>query len=300
MGCLQRFESYLLYEKRCSGNTLLSYKTDLKQFESFCARHEVNFPYEVEKTHIRSWLAHLSLEQIKPSSINRKLSSLKTFYNFCLQRKLVEDNPTIQIKGLKKPKSIPGSMKESEISAMFSRLHLLLKKEVDSGKQFSLFRDLIVLELLYSTGMRRAELTGLKVVDINFERQLVRVFGKGSKEREIPLGPQLIDHLNAYLQFRDKHFASKCDFLIVTEKGLPAYDKYIYLLVRKYMEGITSLEKKSPHVLRHSFATHLTENGAQLPEVRELMGHTSLAATEIYLNHSMTKIKEIYRDALPR
>ena len=297
---LKRFESFLLHEKRCSEHTLTAYRKDLLQFRSFCEKMDVAFPDKVQVREIRSWLAEMSINKTQPSTINRKLSSVKSFYNFCLRRKLVEENPALNIKGLKKMRLMPSAVKDSELQNMFDSIYTHIQNEEDSDSRFSMTRDLTVLELLYSTGMRRSELISLTVDDLDFARGLIKVFGKGRKEREIPLSDQLIHKLDQYLELRGGRVVDSERALIVTDRGKPAYDKFIYLLVRRHLTGYTSLDKKSPHALRHSFATHLTENGAQLPEVKELMGHASLAATEVYLSNSTKKLKEIYRDTHPR
>ncbi len=300
MDSLKRFESYLLHEKRCSEHTLIAYRKDLLQFRSFCEELEIGFPDDVKVRDIRSWLANMSIKKIQPSTINRKLSSVKSFYNFCLRRNLVKENPALNIKGLKKMRLMPSAVKDSELQNMFDSIYSQIQKEKDAELRFSMIRDLTVLELLYSTGMRRSELISLTVDELDFSRGTIKVFGKGRKEREIPLSDLLIHKLDHYLNFRAERVDNSERALIITDQGKAAYDKFIYLLVKRHLTGHTSLDKKSPHALRHSFATHLTENGAQLPEIKELMGHTSLAATEVYLSNSTKKLREIYRDTHPR
>jgi len=300
MDSLKRFESYLLHEKRCSEHTLIAYRKDLNQFRSFCEDLEIGFPDDVKVRDIRSWLASMSINKIQPSTINRKLSSVKSFYNFCLRRNVVKENPALNIKGLKKMRLMPSAVKDSELQKMFDSIYSHIQKEEDPEVRFSMIRDLTVLELLYSTGMRRSELISLTLDDLDFSRGIIKVFGKGRKEREIPLSDQLVYKLDHYLNFRKERVEETERALIITDRGKAAYDKFIYLLVKRHLTGYTSLNKKSPHALRHSFATHLTENGAQLPEVKELMGHASLAATEVYLSNSTKKLREIYRDTHPR
>ncbi len=300
MDSLKRFESYLLHEKRCSEHTLIAYRKDLNQFRSFCEDLEIGFPDDVKVRDIRSWLASMSINKNQPSTINRKLSSVKSFYNFCLRRNVVKENPALNIKGLKKMRLMPSAVKDSELQKMFDSIYSHIQKEEDPEVRFSMIRDLTVLELLYSTGMRRSELISLTLDDLDFSRGIIKVFGKGRKEREIPLSDQLVYKLDHYLNFRKERVEETERALIITDRGKAAYDKFIYLLVKRHLTGYTSLNKKSPHALRHSFATHLTENGAQLPEVKELMGHASLAATEVYLSNSTKKLREIYRDTHPR
>ncbi|TVR89691.1 MAG: integrase [Saprospirales bacterium] len=300
MDSLKRFESYLLHEKRCSEHTLIAYRKDLMQFRSFCEEMEVDFPEDVKVRDVRSWLASMSINKIQSSTINRKLSSIKSFYNFCLRRNLIKENPALNIKGMKKMRLMPSAVKDSELQNMFDSIYSQIQKEKDAELRFSMIRDLTVLEILYSTGMRRSELISLTVDGLDFSRGTIKVFGKGRKEREIPLSDLLIHKLDHYLNLRAERVDDSERALIITDQGKAAYDKFIYLLVKRHLTGYTSLDKKSPHVLRHSFATHLTENGAQLPEIKELMGHTSLAATEVYLSNSTRKLREIYRDTHPR
>ena len=294
MDYFKSFKSYLLYEKRASSHTAVSYLTDLKQFADYLTEYDVEFPEEVEITHVRSWLTSLSLQNLKPASINRKLSSVRTFYRFLRLRGLSTKNPLQYIKGLKKGTKIPTVVKESEIAAFY-------QQNPAGGDDFKRTRDLICLDLLYSTGVRRAELKTIRLQDVDRSRKTIRVMGKGGKVREIPVSDTLLSGIDHYCRLVDaENFEMVHSYLLVTDKGQPLYDKFIYLLVKKYLGQISSVDKKSPHVLRHSFATHLMDNGASLSAVKDLLGHASLASTEVYLHHSMKKIKSIYKDALPR
>lgn len=294
MDYFKSFKSYLQYEKRSSPHTVISYIADLSQFFNYLEEHEVDFPNGVQSTHIRSWLTSLTLSEFKPSSINRKLSSIRTFFRFLKQRNGFEGDPLKYVKGLKKGARIPVVVKEREMAALYSEME-------DNKTDFVILRDFMCLDMMYSTGMRRGELTQIKLGDINKSRSVVRIKGKGGKTREIPLSPKLMDTIDKYLNLRNtQSFEVDHDFLLVTNKGRPIYEKFIYTLVKKYLGRVSSVARKSPHVLRHSFATHLTENGAPLSALRDLLGHSSLASTEIYLHHSMKKIKSIYKEALPR
>lgn len=294
-GIVDKFCSFLRYERRYSEHTISSYLIDITQFSNYCSSNQISFPGEVQPINVRSWIAELSIRGLESRSINRKITSLRTFFTFCRTQNILTKNPVQIVKGLRIGKQIPPTLKESEILRLFQSMQDALE---DNGS-FPVVRDLVVLEILYSTGIRRAELIELKIGDINFDRSVVRVMGKGRKEREIPLTHKLIDIINIYMYHRSEMNPSN-DFLILTNKANKAYPKFIYSLVIKYLSTVSSIENRGPHSLRHSFATHLAENGADIAAVKKLLGHSSLASTEVYIHNSVGKLKEIYKQSLPR
>ncbi|TVR82827.1 MAG: integrase [Saprospirales bacterium] len=294
-GIVDKFCSFLKYERRYSEHTITSYLNDIKQFIKYCEFLQIGFPVDVRPTHVRSWVAELSIRGLKPRSINRKVTSLRTFFTFCRANKILPDNPVQIVKGLRIGKSIPSTIKESELEELFGQM----QHAMADGYPFSILRDLAVLEILYGTGIRRAELIELKINDIDDHRSVLRVMGKGRKERELPLTGKLMDIIYIYIHHRAE-MNPPHEYLIVTNKGRKAYPRFIYSLVTRYLRSVSSVENRGPHSLRHSFATHLTENGADIAAVKKLLGHSSLASTEVYIHNSMGKLKEIYKQSLPR
>lgn len=288
------FLQYLEFEKRFSPHTLAAYQSDLQQFSSFLANtYEITSVNEVKHTHIRSWIVELMQEKIQPRSINRKLSCLKTFFKYLQKRKLIAKNPMQKIVAPKMGKRLPAFVNKQKIDLLF--------KDVDFGKGYSGLRNRTMLELLYGTGMRRSELIGLKVEDVNLDQATLKVLGKGNKERMIPLSPHLMEILKEYLIFRKEVFGSASSApLLLTDKGQKMYPKLVYNLVKRYLSVVTTIEQRSPHVLRHSFATHLSDNGADLNAIKELLGHASLAATQVYTHNSIERLQEVYKKAHPK
>lgn len=230
---------------------------------------------------------------IRPKSINRKISSIKSFYQFLRRKQLVEKNPTLKLASLKKEKRLPETISQKDLN----RLSAIL----EDSEEFEGVRDHLVIELLYQTGMRRSELIGLKRTDVNFALGRLKVLGKGNKERFIPLSPAILSLLGKYISVKESNFGEILDGpLIVTNKGSEPYPKFIYNIVHKNLSLVSTSKKRSPHVLRHSFATHLTDEGAELNAVKELLGHSSLAATQIYTHNSIDKLKKAYKQAHPK
>ncbi|MEO9872276.1 tyrosine-type recombinase/integrase [Ekhidna sp.] len=289
---VETFLKYLSFEKRYSKHTLEAYGKDLNQFSGFLEKDfEIQDLSKVKHAQIRGWIVQLMDEGLSPKSVNRKIATLKSFYKFLLGREFVESNPTSQIKPLKTEKDLPAFVKEEEITNLLDR--------VEFPKDFSGHRDRLLLELLYSTGIRLSELQGLKDSDVNFYANTILVLGKRNKERIIPIGNSLIQLIVDYLKVRDQ-ITIKEEKLLVTDTGNALYPMFIYRKVKKYLTAVTTLSKKSPHVMRHTFATHLLNKGADLNAVKDLLGHTSLAATQVYTHNSIEKLKAAFDQAHPK
>ncbi len=296
MDYLQSFDNYLRHEKRVSNHTVKAYIADLSQFIERLSESNKDFPLDVEATDIRNWLSEMAILDKSPATVNRKISCLRSFFKFMTIRHDCEKDPTRYIKGLRKGKKSPLALKEKELIQIFDSL------SVSASANFIEFRRYIVFELLYSLGLRRSELIELKEEDIDFNRYTIRIYGKGKKVRELPMRIELANILKNYLKVRDEKFDdTDTSYLVLTDKGKKTYDKMIYLLVRQYLtDKKISLTRKSPHILRHSFATHLTDRGAPLSAVRDLLGHSNLASTQVYLHNSTRKLKEVHKSCLPR
>lgn len=291
---LKSFITYLTHEKRYSPHTITSYQTDLDQFEEYIANtFEISFP-EVKHTHIRSYMVDLMEKQTSESSINRKVSALRSLYKFLLREEKVEHNPTVLIKAPKIPKRLP-------VFVDSQKMNNLLDAEQYFDNSFASIRDHLVIELLFGTGMRLAELIQLKDIDVDMYSGTIKVLGKRNKERIIPINKQLINQVGNYIEQKKlQNFSNNLLNLIVTNTGKPAYPKLIYRIVTLYLNHISTNDKKSPHVLRHSYATTLLNAGADLNAIKELLGHASLAATQVYTHNSIERLKTIYKQAHPK
>ena len=291
---IKQFFSFLEYEKRYSPHTLISYKKDIAQFTDFLSK---TFETELLKANhqmVRSWVIDLAEAEIAPASISRKLSSLKSLYKFLLKEGMVDANPATAVKSPKKAKKLPVFVDENKIIP-------LLDSENIFDDSFSGTRDKLIMELLFGTGIRLSELTNIKLNDFSIQEQLLKVLGKRNKERIIPLNKSLCVLVDYYLNHRKICF-SKIDtpYLILTDKGDKAYPKLIYRVVNKYLSMISTQQKKSPHVLRHSFATTLLNKGADINAIKELLGHANLSATQIYTHNTVERLKSIYKQAHPK
>lgn len=288
------FIQYLQYEKRYSEHTVISYKFDLEQFMQFIAvRYELDSPSEITGVMIRSWVIELINENAKPVTVKRKLSALKTYFKFLLRERVIVQNPMLQVSSPKQGKRLPIFVPVPEM------INLLEKRQW--GNDFSSLRDRLILEILYGTGIRRAELVGLKLQDIDLNQQQIRILGKGSKTRLLPIGAGLCQLIADYLSLRQSSFDSIVHlYLLITDKGAPIYPRLVYQIVRKYLSEVTTIEKRSPHVLRHTFATHLSDSGAELSAIKELLGHANLTATQIYTHNSIERLRQVYQQAHPK
>lgn len=287
------FLNYIQYEKKYSKHTLTAYQKDLEQFQSFIYQlYEQEDLTQVDYNQIRSWVVQLMEDDVQSPSIHRKISSLKSFYKFLQRRGSVQNNPATDIILPKKSKSKPKYIHESQLENLFER--------VTFPEDYTGQRDKLILELLYNTGMRRAELLNLQIQDIDFSTLYIKVLGKGNKERIIPISKDLGHAIQSYLEVRNATFNADTSHLLLTQKGKPLYPKLVYNVVKQYLSLVTTAENKNPHTLRHSFATHMLANGADLKAIQDLLGHSSLAATQIYTSHSLEKLKEVYKKAHPK
>lgn len=289
------FRNYLHYEKRFSDHTIKAYLADVDQCFAFIgATFEIEDPEGVAHGHIRSWMVHLLEAGKTPRSINRKLSSLRSYYRFMQREGIVKTNPFSKITGPKMGKRLPEVVEEKKIN--------FLLDEMEFPEGFSGIRDRLIIELLYLVGLRRSELISMTPSDVDSKRQIIKVHGKGGKQRNVPVSRAVLRSVHDYTESRNGEFGdlgTKMP-LIVTDKGKQAYPKYIYNKVTKYLGMVTSSDKRSPHVLRHSFATHLAEEGADINAIKELLGHSSLAATQVYTHTSIKRLKEAYDQAHPK
>lgn len=289
---LGRYLNFIQYEKSYSPNTLTSYKKDIQNYIDFLVAE--SFTIEEASHHqIRSYLASLMASGMKPRSINKVISTLRSFYKFLLREQLVDTNPLQLIKNLKTPKKIPVFIEEEAIVN-------LLNCQRSFSNDFSGQRDRLVLELLFGTGIRRAELILIRHSHIDFINQTIRILGKGNKERLIPIYAYLTDFLREYIENKEELFDQTSKQLIVNDQGNDASVDLIYKIVTHHLGTISTQLKVSPHVLRHSFATSLLNRGASINDIKELLGHESLSATQIYTSNSVEKLKSIYKQAHPK
>lgn len=291
---INSFIQFLEFEKRYSSHTIRAYTDDLNDFFEYLEKSfEQQSLSTIKAVMIRSWLVDLHNKNIQPRSIHRKISSLKSFFKYHLRQGNIVQNPVASIILPKTNKRLPNFVQEKDITTLFDHVEF---SDDWKGKTARLG-----LQILYNTGIRLSELIGLKENQIDENNQTIKVLGKGNKERIIPIHTSLIKDIQLYIQEK-KNQLPEADtiVLLVTEKGKQLYPKYVYLQVKQYLSLITTIDKKSPHILRHSFATHLTNNGADLNAVKELLGHSSLAATQIYTHNTIEKLKEIYKQAHPK
>jgi integrase/recombinase XerC len=291
---IERFINFLTYEKRYSNHTIIAYQNDLNEFQTFITQtYALNNLMEVEPTYIRSWIVTLLRDGRTNATVNRKIASIKSFYKF-IQTTSSEAiaNPTNNLITPKKETHLPSFLKESEIEELLNSF--------GETENFAILRDKTIIELLYATGIRRSELMSLTISNVNFEQRYIKVLGKRNKERIIPIAKRLVDNLKEYWRIRFADYGDEDDHFFLTEKGKPLYPKAIYNIVKHFLEGFTTVAQKSPHILRHSFATHLLNNGAELNAIKELLGHESLAATQIYTHTTLNKLKKAYLKAHPK
>ena len=291
---LQSFKDYLQLEKKYSPHTINAYLNDINLFESFNKNqfHQENIE-QVNYSQIRSWIVSLVDDTISNVSINRKIASLKAFYKFLLKTKQIEVSPLLKHKAMKTPKTLQIPFSEKEVAEVLS--------QISNPVGFEEIRDKLIIDLFYTTGIRRTELIHLKTANVNTSNNTIKVLGKRNKERIIPLLPIVSRQLISYFNERthlEKVTDKDCFFL--TKKGLKLNDSFVYRLINTYFSAVSEKVKRSPHILRHTFATHLLNNGADLNSVKELLGHSSLASTQIYTHSSLSELKKVYENAHPR
>lgn len=291
---LTAFLNYLEYERRYSKHTIIAYKRDLTQFISYLQeQYELEEWSKLKSLHLRSWVVSLMQEELSATSIHRKVSSLKTYHKFLLVTQGISKMSFPQVLLPKKSERLPAFVEKSQLNK--------LQTKVVFPEGFSGLRDYLILEILYITGMRRSEIIGLTWADVNVENYHFRVKGKGKKVRLVPFGKYLEETLSNYQTLLEETFPeNKEEVVLLTDKGQKMYPKFVYNKVKHYLSLITTSNKKSPHVLRHSFATHLANNGADLNAIKELLGHASLAATQVYTHNSIEQLKKVYQQAHPK
>lgn len=289
----QPYKEYLLLERHYSVHTVTAYLDDLEDFHAFLEQNHAVPIETVAYPAIRSWIVQLVDSGLSHRTVNRKVSSLKSFYKFLLKTKQIETNPLAKHLSLKTEKKVQIPFSQKEID--------LVLQELRAGADFESVRDLLIIELFYSTGIRRAELINIRLADFSEDEQTLKVLGKRNKERIIPLLPTVIETYKRYILHRNQlPDSADSDYLFLTSKGRKMYDMLVYRVINMYFSQVSEKLKRSPHILRHSFATHLLHEGANINAVKELLGHSSLASTQVYTQNSIETLKEVYRKSHPR
>jgi integrase/recombinase XerC len=290
----ESFLQYLQIEKRYSPHTVRSYYNDLDQFGAFLKEKGLTEdPVEVTSHDIRAWIVSLLDKGYSTVSVHRKISCLRVYFRFLLKEGIVRNNPLLKIVLPKRKKSIPVFIEEKAMETLLD--------EYSFGDDFEGIRNRTIIEMLYLTGMRRSELIGLRNIDIDLTEATVKVTGKRNKQRIIPLVKPFIKRLEEYIKLRDIKTVNRAyDWFFITGKGNKLYDKNVYNIVNSYLSVVTTADRKSPHILRHTFATHMLNNGADLNSIKELLGHSNLSATQVYTHNTFEKLKKIYKQAHPR
>lgn len=288
----QSFFRYLEFEKRFSKHTIVAYQNDLEQFALYIqTQFELDELDHLPHTFIRSWIVSMMDSGMKSKSINRKISSLKTYYKFLQREGLISQSPMQKIISPKTPKRLPQFVEQSQMENLLDG--------VDFEDSFEGYRDRLIIEVFYATGIRVSELVGLKSENVDTSRMFIKVLGKRNKERIIPISTELAITIEDYIRSKEELFGVT-DYFFVRENGEAMYTKKVYRMVNSELTKVTSIQKKSPHVLRHTFATHMLNNGAELNAIKEILGHSSLAATQVYTHNSIEKLKSIYKQAHPK
>jgi integrase/recombinase XerC len=284
------FIQYIQFEKRYSPHTVIAYRNDLEQFFGFLSdRYQVAEVQDVTHSMVRSWLVELMETGITPRSVNRKLTTLKSFFRYLVRNGILEVNPMSRVTAPKVPKRLPVFVEKEKMELVFS--------DVDFGEGYPALRDRLILELFYATGMRLSELVGLRESDVDLYNSQIKVLGKRNKERLIPFG---IGVKALFVEYLAEKQLFESEYLFLTDKGKQIYPRMVHRIVTGILGRVTTLGKRSPHVLRHTFATHLLNNGAELNAVKELLGHANLSATQVYTHNTIEKLKKVYKQAHPR
>lgn len=298
---LNGFFAYLQFEKRYSRHTLEAYKNDLSQFAAFLQEQGIVGGEHLEQItdrQVRAWVMHQVTQGRQPKSVHRNVSALRSYYKYLLRKEVISKNPMTKVVVPKTGKRLPLFIDEAGMKTLQQEAPLT-DQTLEPARDFEWVRNQFILDILYKTGMRRSELLGLSEASFDVANRTVRVLGKGNKERLIPLGDETLLWYHTYLTLSRALFGPQ-EALLLTHKGQPAYPNLIYRIVRDALEGHTTLTRKSPHVLRHTFATHLSNRGAELQAIKELLGHASLASTQVYTHNAIDKLKEIYQKAHPK
>ena len=289
---IDQFSNYILHERRLSKHTLTSYSTDLRQFQNFLEETlRINQFTDATYNEIRMWIVHLKENEISNRSINRKISTLKSLYKYFLIHQKIEINPMLKIIAPKQSKKLPVYFDQKLLNVLFT-------SEVFTN-DFKGIRDILIMELLSGTGIRLTELIHIKESDIG--KQEIKVLGKGNKERIVPITTNIASFITLYIEKRNEEFSSeKNQYLLWTNKGDKLYEKFVYRLVNHYLGLVTNEKKRSPHTMRHSFATNMLNNGAQLHTIKEILGHANLSATQVYTHNSIERLKDAYKKFHPK
>lgn len=284
------FIKYLQFEKRLSRHTILAYSGDLEQFYSYLqTTYAIKKLSDINHTVIRSWVVELMEQKISPRSVNRKITTLKTFYKYLLRQGTVTENPMLKIMSPKTSKRLPVFVEKDNMNTLIDTIAF--------GEDLEGVRNKLIIELFYATGIRLSELINLKLVNVDLESCQIKVLGKRNKERIIPFNNEIKNSIQDYM---DKKPGLPGEFLFQLKSGKKMYEKFVYRIVNEYLSMITTVDKKSPHVLRHTFATHMLNNGADLNAIKELLGHANLAATQVYTHNTVEKLKNIHKQAHPK
>ncbi|HRY33013.1 MAG TPA: tyrosine recombinase XerC [Bacteroidales bacterium] len=296
MNTTERFLQYIRFEKRYSPHTVLAYQKDLAQFQQYIDQCypecEIS---QADHQMIRSWLVGMMNKKLTARSVNRKLTALKSFYRFLLKEQLISINPMVKVVAPRIPRRLPEFVPEDQLSE-------ILSANIET-EDYGLFRDRMIVEVFYSTGIRRIELINLKDTDVSFYTHSIKVLGKRNKERLIPIGGHLESLLQTYMDRKQKEFELVTQaetWLFLSKKGRKLNPRSVYKIVNEYLDKLSHMEKRSPHVLRHSFATHMLNRGADLNAIKELLGHANLSATQVYTHNTIEKLKKVYEQAHPR
>ena len=294
MGYKESFLQYLQTEKRYSPHTVRSYKNDLDQFFTYLSVNEMSSdPAEITSHQVRAWIVSLMENNISASSVHRKISCLRVFFRYLRKEDIIKNDPLEKVVLPKRKKRLPQFVGEEALDSLLDNDNF--------DDDFNGIRNRIIIEMLYMTGMRRSEMINLKIADLDLSEAVVKVTGKRNKQRIIPLIKDFTKELENYIKIRSEISGSRNEeWFFITEKGNKLYDKYVYNIVKSYLSMVTTIEKKSPHVLRHTFATHMLNRGADLNAIKEFLGHANLSATQVYTHNTFEKLKKIYKQAHPR
>ncbi|MBR5532614.1 MAG: tyrosine recombinase XerC [Bacteroidales bacterium] len=292
---LQKFIKYIRYEKGYSSHTVLSYNNDLSQFEEFLIKEVGEIDHTaIDADIVRRYVVWLMEQGLSSRSVGRKLSALRTFYKYLLKLNIIESSPVSMVSKPKEPKPLPSFVKQSEMNLLFNAF------DMEEGDDFESVRDNLILDMFYQTGMRRAELLQLRDRDIDLQARTIKVTGKRNKQRIIPFGVNLLSRIEAYIKIRNKEVSESTPTFFVRENGEPLYPVLVYRIVKSNLSKISTLTKLSPHALRHTFASAMLNNGADMDSVKELLGHASLMSTQVYTHITFEELKHSYNQAHPR